>query len=91
MNITLNINCNKTEITIKETPIGKLDGKNNIFTLSHRPIPGLEQLFLNGVLQSSDNADDYTLVGNQIIYRLPLTTMSAVGDKLKIIYTYIKE
>lgn len=52
----------------REVPSGAINGSNTIFTLSNAPISGTEQVFLNGLLQQSGGAADYTISGVTITY-----------------------
>lgn len=51
---------------IEEVPVGRMDGTNTSFTLSHAPGPNALSLFLDGVLQQQ--GVNYTLTGNTIVY-----------------------
>jgi hypothetical protein len=50
----------------KETPQGLVNDNNRAFELSSEPILNSEHVYLNGLLQDSE--DDYVLIGNEIIF-----------------------
>lgn len=62
------IDLNKIIFVDKETPIGITNDDNKIFELSSEPVFNSEHVYLNGLLQDSD---DYTLDGNYIIFNEP--------------------
>ena len=59
------IDLTKIIFVDKETPIGLTNDDNKIFELSSEPVFNSEHVYLNGLLQDSD---DYTLDGNYIIF-----------------------
>jgi hypothetical protein len=55
----------------KETPLGIIDGINNLFILSNLPDENSEHIYLNGLLQDSGQFEDYTIIGNEIYFNQP--------------------
>jgi hypothetical protein len=65
----------------KEKPTGEIDGVNKKFFLSFLPIEDSEHLYLNGLLQDSDDGD-YTIIGDEINFlEAPLE-----GSKIRCSY-----
>ena len=62
------IDLNKIIFVDKEIPQGLVNDDNTVFELSSEPVLNSEHVFLNGLLQDSD---DYTLDGNYIIFNEP--------------------
>lgn len=52
----------------REVPLGVIDGVNTVFTLSHAPQLGSEEVFLNGLLQNEGVGNDYTISGDTITF-----------------------
>lgn len=53
---------------VRETPSGTVNGSNAVFTLASTPLPGTEQVFLNGLLQNAGGGNDYTISGATITF-----------------------
>jgi hypothetical protein len=66
----------------KEIPMGLIDGENTTFELLYDPIPNSEHLYLNGLLQDSDEDGDYLIDGKFITFLIP----PYPGMKLKCSY-----
>ena len=64
----------------KETPQGLVNDDNRTFELSSEPILNSEHVYLNGLLQDSE--DDYVLIGNEIIFN----ESPMVNSKIKCSY-----
>lgn len=64
----LEIDLTKIIFVDKETPQGVVNDDNVVFELSSEPVLNSEHVYLNGLLQDSD---DYTLDGNYIIFNEP--------------------
>lgn len=71
-----------TDIIIRETPAGLVNGVNTIFTLANTPLANSEEVYLNGILQEPGADNDYTISGNTITYLSPPLT----GDRLRVSY-----
>jgi hypothetical protein len=71
----------------KEIPVGAIDGVNKTFILSYEPLENSEHLYLNGLLQDSDDDTDYTIVGNRIVFVDP----PMEGSKLRCSYTIARK
>lgn len=69
----------------KEIPFGKIDGVNKIFILRFEPVKNSEHLYLNGLLQDSDEDTDYAIIGNKITFIEP----PMEGSKLRCSYTVL--
>jgi len=52
----------------REIPTGTLGGTNKAFTIANTPIPGSEQVFLNGLLQNSGADNDYVILDTTITF-----------------------
>lgn len=73
-----------SNFVVRETPSGSVNGSNTTFTLAYTPIPGTEQVYLNGLLQEPGAGNDYTISGATITY---LTAPSGTGpDKIRVSY-----
>lgn len=69
---------------VRETPSGSINGSNTTFTLANAPASGMEEVYLNGILQEPGAGNDYTISTNTITYlTAPLT-----GDRLRVSYMY---
>jgi hypothetical protein len=71
-----------SNMVIRETPTGTINGSNTTFTLANTPTANSEQVYLNGLLLEPGAGNDYTISGATI-------TMLAVpqtGDRLKASY-----
>lgn len=69
---------------VRETPSGSVNGSNTSFTLANTPASGMEEVYLNGILQEPGAGNDYTISTNTITYlTAPLT-----GDRLRVSYMY---
>lgn len=55
--------------TANEVLAGAADGVNKIFTLAHTPLPGLQMIFVRGLLQNPNS--DYTITGNKVTLSAP--------------------
>jgi len=73
-----------SNLVVRETPSGSVNGSNTAFTLANTPIAGTEQVFLNGLLQEPGAGNDYTISGTAITY----LTAPVSGDRLRV--TYLK-
>ena len=71
----------------KEIPSGVIDGINKTFVLSYEPLKNSEHLYLNGLLQDSDDDTDYTISGNRITFIDP----PMEGSKLRCSYTIVRK
>lgn len=68
---------------VREVPSGDINGVNTSFTLSQSPsIANVEQVFLNGLLQSAGASADYTISGDTIVF----STAPESGWKLVVYY-----
>ena len=69
---------------VRETPTGSVNGSNISFTLANTPASGMEEVYLNGILQEPGAGNDYTISTNTItMLSAPLT-----GDRLRASYMY---
>lgn len=66
----------------RETPSGTINGTNTTFTLANTPITGMEEVFLNGVLQDVGGTNDYTISAATITF----TSAPITGDKIRVNY-----
>jgi mono/diheme cytochrome c family protein len=73
---------NYANIVTRETPSGTLDGTNTIFTLTNAPLPGSEEVFLNGILREPGIGNEYTITGNL----LTCLNAPASTDRLRVSY-----
>jgi len=71
----------------KEIPTGLINGVNKKFLLKYTPSKNSEHLYLNGLLQDSDEDTDYTISGNIITFIDP----PMEGSKLRCSYTITKK
>jgi hypothetical protein len=71
----------------RETPNGQINGINKIFTLTHAPLAGSEQVFLNGVLQEEGPSGDYSISGSAIQFNVAPKTSWTVF----VTYLYANE
>jgi hypothetical protein len=55
----------------REVPQGEINGFNKEFLLNLTPTLGSEHIFLNGLLQDSEQGYDYVLENNKIIFTNP--------------------
>jgi hypothetical protein len=69
-------------LIVRETPSGATNGSNTSYTLLNTPATGMEQVFLNGVLQEPGAGNDYTISGSTITY----LTAPATGDRIRVTY-----
>jgi len=67
----------------KEQPYGLVDGTNTSFALAHEPVLGSEHVYLNGILQES-NEEDYTMEANTIYFVFAPES----GSRLRCTYYY---
>jgi hypothetical protein len=73
-----------SNIIIRETPSGTIDGANAVFNLVAIPTPAnTEMVFLNGILQEPGAGNDYTISGLAITF----VTAPPVGSRIKANYT----
>lgn len=78
----IEIDFTKVTHVDKEVPMGVIDGINPTFELLYEPIPNSDHLFLNGLLQDSDDGGDYLINGKIITFINP----PYPGMKLKCSY-----
>lgn len=71
-----------THFVTREIPAGTIDGTNVTFTLANTPVVGSEMVFLNGLLNQSGGANDYTISGAVITYN----TAPSIGDRILVSY-----
>ena len=71
----------------KEIPAGPIDGVNKTFLLCFEPLKNSEHLYLNGLLQDSDDDTDYIIDGNRIIFIDP----PMEGSKIRCSYTVMSK
>ena len=88
-NLSLTSNTlNSSKIFVnKETPSGQIDGSNTRYTLSHKPTPASDHLYLNGILIEDGTSTDYIISGSVITFSEPLLN----GSKLLCTYYYADE
>src|SRR5215469_7342644 len=72
----------KTDLVIRETVSGTINGSNTAFTLANSPVTGSEMIYQNGLLLESGAGNDYTISGQNIT----MLTAPATGDRLKATY-----
>jgi hypothetical protein len=71
----------------KEIPSGPIDGVNKVFVLTYEPVENSEHLYLNGLLQDSDDDTDYIIEGNRITFlEAPM-----VGSKIRCSYSVMRK
>ena len=81
----INTGLASTELIVRETPTGAIDGINLLFTLaSAAMISGSEQVYLNGIMLDT-LAGDYIFTGPNIIDFTP-TGPPEAGDILRVTY-----
>jgi hypothetical protein len=71
-----------SNLVVRETPSGTVNGSNTGFTLANTPVAGTEQIYLNGLLQEPGAGNDYTISGTAITY----LTAPVSGDRLRVTY-----
>jgi len=72
-----------SNVVIRETPAGTIDGSNAVFTLASTPSPANSELvWLNGMLQEPGAGNDYTISGNTITF----LSAPASGSRIKANY-----
>jgi hypothetical protein len=76
------LKVNASKFLVRETPSGSVNGSNTAFVLANTPISGMEQVYLNGILQEPGAGNDYTISGATITY----LTAPATGDRLRVSY-----
>src|ERR1044072_1467127 len=69
---------------VRETPSGLVNGSNTSFILANTPASGMEEVYLNGILQEPGAGNDYTISTNTITY----LTAPVSGDRLRVSYMY---
>lgn len=74
----------QSNLVVRETPSGSMNGSNVTFTLANTPVSGTEQVFLNGILQEPGAGNDYTISGGTITYASAPTS----SDRIRV--TYLK-
>jgi len=72
----------KTDLVVRETVGGTVNGSNTAFTLANSPVTGSEMIYQNGLLLESGAGNDYTISGQNIT----MLTAPATGDRLKATY-----
>lgn len=70
------------DIIKRETPTGLVDGTNVTYVLANVPKAGLEDVYVNGVLQEGGAGNDYTISGDTITMLFTLQP----GDKIRVSY-----
>lgn len=70
------------KVVKRETPAGSVNGVNTLFTLAFDPVPGTEEVFINGQLQDAGAGADYTINGKEITLALVLEGT----DKIRVSY-----
>jgi hypothetical protein len=76
---------NEIKFSDQETPIGVIDGLNDIFLLVNVPVINSEHIYLNGILQSRGDDNDYLITNNKITFFTPPEKNSS----LKCTYRFI--
>lgn len=71
-----------SNLVIRETPTGLVNGSNTIYTLANTPVAGTEQVFLNGIMLDPGAGNDYTISGATITMLVTPQT----NDKLRVSY-----
>jgi hypothetical protein len=74
----------QSNIVIRETPAGTINGVNVTFTLAATPVAGTEQIFLNGLLLEPAAGNDYTISGATI------TMLAAPDTGARLKASYLK-
>jgi hypothetical protein len=82
--VTVNAtNVIKTSGVVKrETPTGSVNGSNAVFVLANTPKTGMEEVYVNGILQDEGSGNDYTISGATITF----TYNPSTGDKIRVSY-----
>jgi len=73
-----------TNFVTRETPSGTINGVNTSFTLANTPVAGSEEVFVNGILQTSGSGNDYTISGTTITFEAG--AVPETGDVLRVNY-----
>lgn len=76
---------NEIKFSDQETPMGEIDDINDLFLLNNIPVINSEHIYLNGILQSRGDGNDYLITNNEIIFFNP----PEKNSKLKCSYRYI--
>ena len=66
----------------RETPTGTVNGSNTDFTMAATPLSNTDCIYLNGILQNTGGANDYTLSGAIITFN----TAPESGDVILVNY-----
>jgi hypothetical protein len=74
----------QSNMVIRESPAGTINGANVTFTLAATPVAGTEQVFLNGLLMEPGAGNDYTISGATI------TMLSAPDTGARLKANYLK-
>lgn len=75
---------NKEKYSDKESPLGLIDGVNQIFLLEHPPIENSEHIFLNGLLQEDGKDNDYIIIDKELVFNEP----PLIGSRIRCSYRY---
>lgn len=81
--VATNYSANNYKACMRPTS-GAFNGTNNIFGWTPIPIAGTQMLYLNGLLQSSYDTDDYSISGGTVTFVYPV----AITDKMVMSYFY---
>jgi hypothetical protein len=68
---------------VRETPSGSVNGSNTSFTLANTPASGMEEVYLNGILQEA-GGEDYSISTNTITFAVAPPT----GYRVRVSYMY---
>jgi len=78
----LNGKLSGSNLIVRETPSGAVNGSNVTFVLASTPVSGTELVFLNGLLQEPGSGNDYTISGDTITFE----TAPDTGDRIRVNY-----
>lgn len=67
-----------------EVPSGEIDGNNKIYTLYATPYENADHVYLNGLLQTRGNGNDYVLVEKTITFN----KVPKIGSTIQVSYRY---
>lgn len=67
----------------RETPVGLIDGSNEVFTLLYMPEENTESVFLNGIMLEPGVSNDYVVSGSIIMFNYA----PCINDRIRVNYS----
>ncbi|MNR25263.1 hypothetical protein D3C85_1424020 [compost metagenome] len=72
-----------TQHIVNEIPLGEVDGSNREFIIKHPIVKNTEEIFINGVLMSKGEEEDYIVENQNIIFTFPVPSEAKVKIKYR--------